>query len=69
MAAGGGGAAAAPPPAAPCGFRKGMRTPLATLVGAVQSTTGTDGQTAKLEEFLPPPLSSATAGDTRGREE
>ena len=54
MAAGGGGAAA-PPPAAPCGFRKGVRTPLATLVGAVQSTTGTDGQAAKLEEFLPPP--------------
>jgi len=67
MAAGGGGAAA-PPPAAPYGFRKGVRTPLATLVGAVQSTTGTDGQAAKLEEFLAP-LSSATAGDTRGRGE
>ena len=68
MAAGGGGAAA-PPPATPCRCRKGVRTRLATLVGAVQSTTGTDGQAAKLEEFLPPPLSSATAGDTRGREE
>ena len=45
-----------------------MRSPLAPLGGAVQFTTlGTAGSAAKLEEFSA--LSSAKAGDKRGRGE